>query len=86
MWVRERDGQMSDVGESKEYLFLPPALTLWSSETHIPLCFTICASRDTQVTLNLKGSILIGSWVHITWDPNRFCIMTNTLIPNTGPS
>lgn len=73
MWGKKSDEQMRDLGreraevEGLESLFLPPALTLWSMEswgwTNIPLCFTICPFRDVQVTLNLKGSILIGTWM-----------------------
>lgn len=78
MWVKKSDGQMSDVAskraevEGLEYLFLPPALTLWSVQRWVDLSGQIyhyalpSVPLDGQVTLNLKGSILIGSWVHIT--------------------
>lgn len=56
--------------EGQEYFFFTscPDFVVYSELgrlvwTNIPLCFTICPFRDVQVTLELKGNILIGTWM-----------------------
>lgn len=69
---KKSDEQMRDLGRERAELkdwnvfffnssdFVVYGELAW---TNIPLCFTICPFRDVQVTLNLKGSILIGTWM-----------------------